>query len=164
MAKLTLLGKEVTTPGELPSIGSKIKDFKLVGADLSDKTLADFPGKKVLNIFPSVETGTCSAAVRRFNQIASEHEDYTVLCISRDLPGAQARFCGAEGLENVINLSDFRYGSFGKDYELEILNGIFHGLLSRCVIIVDEDNKVIYTEQVKEVSEEPDYDKAVAAL
>lgn len=164
MAKITLLGKEVNTPGELPSVGSTIKDFKLVGEDLSDKTLADFPGKKVLNIFPSVETGTCSASVRRFNQIASEHEDYTVLCISRDLPGAQKRFCGAEGLENVINLSDFRYGSFGKDYELELLNGLFHGLLSRCVIIVDEDNKVVYTEQVKEVSEEPDYDKAIAAL
>lgn len=164
MAKITLKGNPVNTLGNLPKVGENIKDFQLVAADLSDKSLADFPGKKVLNIFPSLDTGTCAASVRRFNQLASENGEYTVLCISRDTPFAQNRFCGAEGLENVVTLSDFRYGTFGKDYELELLDSPMKGFLSRCVIIVDENNKVVYTEQVSEVSEEPNYDAAIAAL
>ena len=164
MAKITLKGNPVNTLGTLPAVGSKIKDFSLVAGDLSVKSLADFTGKKVLNIFPSLDTGTCAASVRRFNQVASEHNDYTVLCISRDLPFAQNRFCGAEGLDKVITLSDFRGGAFGKDYELEIIDGPMAGLLSRSVIIVDENNRVVYTEQVAETSEEPDYDAATAAL
>jgi thiol peroxidase len=164
MAKITLKGNPVNTLGDLPAIGTVIKDFKLVAGDLSEKTLADFPGKKVLNIFPSLDTGICATSVRKFNQLASEGGDYTVLCISRDLPFAQGRFCGAEGLDKVVTLSDYRYGSFGKDYEVEITDSPMKGLLSRCVIVVDADNKVVYTEQVNEITEEPDYDKAMAAL
>jgi thiol peroxidase len=164
MAEIKLLGNLVKTNGDIPAVGDVIKDFKLVANDLTTKTLADFPGKKVLNIFPSVETGTCSLAMKQFNKIASEHKDYTVLCISRDLPMSQKKFCGAEGLENVITLSDFRDASFGRDYGILMLNDLFEGLLSRCVIIVDENNKVVYAEQVAEVSEEPNYDSAIAAL
>jgi len=164
MAKVTIAGNPVNTLGALPEIGAEIKDFSLVAADLSTKTLSDYPGKKVLNIFASLDTGTCAFSVRKFNKVASENEDYTVLCISRDLPFAQARFCGAEGLEKVITLSDFRDRNFGKDYDLEFVDGPLLGLLSRCVIIVDENNKVVYTEQVGEVTEEPNYDAAIAAL
>ena len=151
MAKITLKGNPVTTAGTLPAVGTEIKDFELAAGDLSVKTLADYPGKKVLNIFPSLDTSTCGLSVKRFNKVASEKEDYTVLCISRDLPFAQKRFCGAEGLENVVTLSDFRTGAFGRDYELEILDSPMQGLLSRCVIIVDEQNRVVYTEQVPEM-------------
>jgi thiol peroxidase len=164
MAQITLKGNPVNTAGTLPAVGSKIKDFNLVAGDLSSKSLADFPGKLVLNIFPSLDTGTCALSVKRFNKIASEREDYTVLCISRDLPFAQGRFCGAEGLDKVVTLSDFRTGAFGSDYELEITDGPLRGLLSRCVIIVDEKGEVKYTEQVAEVTEEPNYDAAIAAL
>lgn len=164
MAQITIKGNPINTSGTLPEIGSTISDFQLVAGDLSVKTLKDFPGKKVLNIFPSLDTGTCALSVKRFNKVASENEDYTVLCISRDLPFAQNRFCGAEGLEKVVTLSDFRTGAFGKDYQLELIDGPLEGLLSRAVIIVDENNKVSYTEQVSEVTEEPNYDSAIAAL
>jgi thiol peroxidase len=164
MAQITLKGNPVHTAGNLPQVGSKIKDFNLVGKDLSSKSLSDFPGKLLLNIFTSLDTGTCALSVRKFNQVASQKENYTVLCISRDLPFAQGRFCGAEGLENVVTLSDFRTNAFGSDYELEITDGALRGLLSRCVIIVDENHKVIYAEQVAEVTQEPNYDAAIAAM
>ena len=120
--------------------------------------------KVVLNIFPSVDTGTCAASVRHFNESASKLENTKVLCISRDLPFAQTRFCGAEGLENVVNLSDFKDGSFGKNYGLEIVDSVFAGLHSRVVIVIDENGIVKYTEQVAEIANEPNYEAALAAL
>jgi len=165
MASITLGGNPIHTSGELPKVGSQAPDFKLVKNDLSIATLADFKGSKlVLNIFPSIDTGTCAASVRKFNQTASQLENTKVLCISRDLPFAQKRFCGAEGLENVINLSDFKSGSFGKDYGLEITDGVLAGLHSRVVVVVDENGTVTYTQQVPEIADEPNYDAAIAAL
>lgn len=165
MASITLGGNPIHTTGELPKIGSKAADFKLVKNDLSIASLTDFAGSKlVLNIFPSVDTGTCAASVRKFNEKASQLENTKVLCVSRDLPFAQKRFCGAEGLENVVNLSDFQNGSFGKDYGLEIVDGPLAGLHSRVVVVVDENGNVTYTEQVSEIADEPNYDAALAAL
>lgn len=165
MAKITLQGNEIHTIGELPKIGSKAPDFTLVGNDLSVKSLADYKGQKlVLNIFPSLDTGTCAASVRRFNQEASNLKDTKVLCISKDLPFAQARFCGAEGLTNVETLSDFRTGGFGKDYNVEIADGPLASLESRAVVIVDKDGTVTYTQQVPEIVDEPNYDEVLNAL
>jgi thiol peroxidase len=165
MATITLGGNPIHTSGELPKVGSKAPDFKLVKTDLSMASLADFAGSKVvLNIFPSVDTGTCAASVRTFNAKASALENTKVLCISRDLPFAQKRFCGAEGLENVINLSDFNTGSFGKDYGLEITESVLAGLHSRVVIVLDENGIVKYAEQVPEIADEPNYESAIAAL
>ena len=165
MAKITLKGNPVNTSGELPAIGSQAKDFKLVGTDLSTKTLADFKGQNlVLNIFPSVDTGTCAASVRNFNKSAANLTNTSVLCISRDLPFAQGRFCGAEGIENVVMLSDFKTGEFGNDYGLSIVDGPLAGLSSRSIVIVNAEGKVVYTEQVSETIEEPNYDLALAAL
>lgn len=165
MANITLGGTPVETSGELPAIGSQLKDFKLVAIDLSTKTLADFKNVKlVLNIFPSVNTGVCAASVRQFNTEASELENTKVLCISRDLPFAQDQFCAAEGLENVIMLSDFKEGAFGKNNGLIMANGAFEGLLSRSVIVVDTDGKILYTEQVSETGEEPNYKAALETL
>jgi thiol peroxidase len=164
MAKITLKGNEFNTTGNLPAVGSKASDFNLVAADLSVKSLADYKGKKVvMNIFPSLDTGTCAASVRHFNKSASELENTVVLCISKDLPFAQARFCGAEGLDNVVTLSDFRT-DFSKDYGLEIADGPLAGLSSRVVIILDENGEVKYTQQVPEIVDEPNYDDALAAL
>lgn len=165
MADITLGGNPVKTSGELPQTGTKAPDFTLVKTDLSTASLADFKGSRVvLNIFPSVDTGTCAASVRKFNEKASGLENTKVLCISRDLPFAQNRFCGAEGLNNVISLSDFRDGSFGKSYGLTIANGPLEGLHSRVVIVIDENGTVKYTEQVAEIKDEPNYDNALAAL
>lgn len=165
MATITLGGDEIHTTGKLPEIGLKAPDFKLAKNDLANTTLGDYSGKKiVMNIFPSVDTGVCAASVRNFNKRASDLENTSVLCISRDLPFAQARFCAAEGLENVINLSDFRTGDFGKDYGLEIADGAFKGLLSRVVIVLDEEGTVVYSEQVPEIGKEPDYKSALKAL
>jgi len=165
MANITLGGNPIHTSGELPKIGTKAPAFQLVNTNLETTSLADFAGSKlVLNIFPSVETGICSTSVRTFNAKASDLENTKVLCISRDLPFALKRFCGAEGLENVISLSDFKTGSFGKDYGLEILDGAFGGLLSRVVIVLDEDGIIKYTEQVPEIAIEPNYELALAAL
>lgn len=165
MATITLGGNPIHTNGELPKIGSKLADFSLIKSDLSVVTLADFAGSKlVLNIFPSVDTGTCATSVRQFNAKASTLENTKVLCISRDLPFAQKRFCGAEGLDNVVTLSDFKDGSFGKTNGLEIINGPLAGLNSRVVIVVDENGIVKYTEQVSEVANEPNYENALAAL
>lgn len=159
MASITLKGNPIETIGNLPEKGEKAKDFTLVRNDLSRSSLHDFKGSKlILNIFPSLDTSTCAASVRHFNKVASELDNTKVLCISRDLPFAQARFCGAEGLNNVITLSDFEDGSFGKDFGLEITSGPLKGLHSRVVIIVDEDGVVRYTQQVPEIVDEPDYD------
>lgn len=165
MATVTLGGNPIHTNGELPKVGSKAPDFKLVNTDLSIATLADFAGLKVvLNIFPSIDTGTCATSVRTFNAKANALTNTKVLCISRDLPFAQKRFCGAEGLENVINLSDFNTGSFGKDYGLEITDSVLAGLHSRVVIVLDENGIINYAEQVPEIADEPNYENALAAL
>jgi thioredoxin-dependent peroxiredoxin len=165
MANITLGGNPIHTSGELPTVGSKSPNFSLVQNDLSKVTLADYAGSKlVLNIFPSIDTGTCATSVRMFNQKASTLENTKVLCISRDLPFAQKRFCGAEGLENVVNLSDFNTGSFGKDFGLEITDGPLGGLHSRVVIVLDENGIVKHVEQVGEIADEPNYESALKAL
>ncbi len=165
MASITLGGNPIHTSGELPKIGTKLADFKLVKEDLSIATLVDFSEKKlVLNIFPSIDTGTCATSVRKFNASAAKLDNTKVLCISRDLPFAQKRFCGTEGIENVINLSDFKDGNFGKINGLEITDGVLEGLHSRAIIVVDENGTVIYTEQVSEIADEPNYEAALAVL
>ena len=165
MASITLGGNPIHTSGELPKVGTKLADFKLVKNDLSTATLSDFAGTNlVLNIFPSIDTGTCATSVRKFNESASQLENTKVMCISRDLPFAQKRFCGAEGLENVVNLSDFKDGSFGKANGLEIVDGVLAGLHSRAIIVVDEKGTVVYTEQVPEIANEPNYEAALASL
>ncbi len=165
MAAITLGGNPIHTAGELPKNGVQAPDFSLVKTDLSTASLADFAGNKlVLNIFPSIDTGVCATSVRTFNQKASELKNTKVLCISRDLPFAQKRFCGAEGLENVENLSDFKDGSFGAAYGLTITDGPLAGLHSRAVIVLDEKGKVVYAEQVPEIAQEPNYEAALASL
>jgi thiol peroxidase len=165
MARITLEGNPFNTVGELPAVGSQAADFTLTGTDLGDVNLSQFSGKKVvLNIFPSIDTPVCADSVRRFNSEASSRDNATVLCISADLPFAHARFCGAEGLENVISLSTFKSPAFGNDYGVGIDEGALAGLMSRAVVIVDESGKVTYAEQVPEIAQEPDYDAALAAL
>ncbi len=165
MASITLGGTPTETIGSIPKIGSKAPDFNLTTTELSSKSLSDYGRqRKILNIFPSVGTGVCAASARKFNEEASKLTNTKILCISRDLPFAQKSFCAAEGIENVEMLSDFKDGSFGKNYGLEITNGAFQGLLSRVVIVLDENNKLIYSEQVPEISNEPDYASAIKAL
>ncbi len=165
MASVLLRGNPVNTNGELPKTGSKAPDFKLTTIDLSIVSLADFAGSKlVLNIFPSIDTPTCATSVRKFNADVSKLGNTKVLCISRDLPFAQRRFCGAEGLDDVINLSDFNTGNFGKDYGLEFIDGAFAGLHARAIVVIDENGIVKYTEQVPNTSNEPNYEAASAAL
>lgn len=165
MAQITLGGTPTETSGNLPKQHSKLSNFNLVANDLSTKQLSNYDGyRKVLNIFPSVDTGVCAASSRKFNEEASALNNTKVLCISRDLPFAQARFCAAEGLENVEMLSDFKDGTFGKDNGLEITRGAFEGLHSRVVMVLDENNKILHTEQVPEIGEEPDYASALKAL
>jgi thiol peroxidase len=165
MASITLGGNPIQISGELPVKGIKAPNFELVKEDLSVVSLKDYRGSKVvLNIFPSIDTGTCAASVRNFNEKAGNLTNTKVLCISRDLPFAQKRFCGAEGLENVINLSDFKTGSFGKDYGLEIVDGPLAGLHSRVVIVLDENGIVIHSQQVNEIADEPNYESALASL
>jgi thiol peroxidase len=164
MTTVTLRGNSVETIGSLPAIGSTAPDFTLVGADLGEIKKTDFPQKRlILNIFPSVDTPTCAMSVRKFNQTASELDNTVVLCISADLPFAQNRFCGAEGLSNVKTASTFRSG-FGKDYGVQFSTGPLLGLLSRSIVVIDAEGKVIYTEQVQEIANEPNYDAAIAAL
>lgn len=164
MAAITFQNNPVSTVGELPQKGSSAPQFDLVGTDMGPVTSGDFAGKRVvLNIFPSVDTGTCAMSVRRFNELAAGLENTTVLCVSRDLPFAQERFCGAEGIENVVSASAFR-STFGEDYGVTMSNGPLAGLLSRAVVVVDADGTVLYTEQVPEIADEPDYDAALAAL
>ena len=164
MASITFHGDPVSTVGELPAVGSAAPAFDLVGADLAPVTSQSLAGRRVvLNIFPSVDTGVCAASVRQFNKLASELDNTTVVCVSADLPFAGARFCGAEGLTNVVTGSTFR-STFGADYGVTLADGPLAGLLSRAVVVLDESGKVVYTEQVPEVGQEPDYDAAVAAL
>ncbi|WP_299766456.1 thiol peroxidase [uncultured Dokdonia sp.] len=165
MASVTLGGTPVNTISNLPEVGSPAPAFTLSRNDLSSVTLNDYRGKRlVLNIFPSVDTGVCAQSIRTFNERASALENTEVLCISRDLPFAQARFCGAEGIENVSTLSDFKRGEFGKDYGVELIDGGFEGLHSRAIVVVDDKGKVIHTEQVSEIGHEPNYDAALNAL
>ena len=165
MANITLHDNPIKTIGNLPETSSKTPDFQLTKVDLSDASLKDFTGKRlVLNIFPSIDTGVCATAVRRFNAEAEKLKNTAVLCISADLPFAQARFCGAEGLDRVINLSAMRDRKFGEDYGVTIIDGPLAGLFSRAVVILDENGTVLYTEQVPEITQEPDYEAALQVL
>lgn len=165
MATVTLKGNPINTSGQLPSIGSKAPNFLLVKNDLSTCTLDDFKGQKiVLNVFHSLDTGTCASSVRQFNQEAVELDNTIVLCISRDLPFANARFCAAEGIDNVITLSDFRDNNFGIAYGLNYIDGPIEGLNARAIIVLDENGTVRFTEQVQEVVDEPNYKAALEAL
>lgn len=165
MANVTGKGQPMQTLGTLPEVGSDAPEFDLVATDLSSKSLEDYRGKTVImNIFPSLDTGTCAASVRAFNEKVSGMDETVVLCISRDLPFAQKRFCGAEGLNNVIPLSDFRDHNFGRSYEVEFTESPMRGLLSRAVVVVDRDGKVIHSQQVQEISDEPDYDAVLNSI
>ncbi|MDO5674643.1 MAG: thiol peroxidase [bacterium] len=169
MATIALQGNKLETSGSLPEKGTQAPNFKLVKGNLSEVSLADYKGKKVvLNIFPSIDTGVCAASVRRFNQDATSLANVKVLGISADLPFALSRFCAAEGLDNVETLSayldSFRAPSFGKDYGVLMTTGPLQGLLSRAVVVLDENGKVLYTEQVPEITQEPNYEAALAAL
>lgn len=165
MAQITIGGNPITTIGELPAVGSMAPDFSLVNEEFKNISLNDYKGQKViLNIFPSIATGICSASVRKFNDEASKLDNTSVLCISRDLPFAQKEFCASEGLEDVINLSDMRNDAFGNDYGVAINSGNWDGLLSRAVVVLDEDGKVVYTEQVPEIAQEPNYEAAIAVI
>ncbi|QYZ67373.1 MAG: thiol peroxidase [Gammaproteobacteria bacterium (ex Lamellibrachia satsuma)] len=164
MAKITLKGNEINTSGELPAVGSDAPAFSLTAGDLSNKGLGDFSGKKVLlNIVPSLDTATCAASARKFNENFNSRDDAVCLVISCDLPFAQGRFCTAEGLENVVSLSLMKSKAFAKDYGLLITDGPLEGLCSRAIVIV-EGGKVTYTQQVPEIVDEPDYDAALKAL
>jgi thiol peroxidase len=163
VANITLKGNPIHTSGNLPAVGAIAPDFSLVAGDLSEKKLSAFTGKRVLNIFPSIDTGVCATSVRTFNKKATTLKGVTVLNISMDLPFAAKRFCGAEGIENAVTLSAFR-SSFAEQYGLKIVDGPLTGLCSRSVIVVDEGGKVVYTEQVPEIGQEPNYDAALAKL
>jgi thioredoxin-dependent peroxiredoxin len=157
MATTNFKGNPVNLNGELPAVGIKAPDFTLVKGDLSEVKLSDFAGKKlIINIFPSIDTGVCAASVRNFNKVASE-KGITVLCVSKDLPFAQSRFCGAEGLNDVITASDFRYNNFATDYGVLEIDGPLKGLTARAVVVLDENGVVTYTELVPEITEEPNY-------
>lgn len=165
MATVTLKGNKINTIGNLPEVGATAPDFTLVKNDLSNLTNADLAGKKVVyNIYPSVDTGTCAASTRKFNEAAAGLENTVVVCVSNDLPFAQARFCGAEGIENVIMASDFRTGEFGKSFGVVFTDGPLSALLSRAVVVTDENGKVVYNEQVSETVDEPNYEAALASL
>ena len=165
MASITLGGNPANTVGNLPAKNSKAPDFILTKSDMSSVSLSDYSGSKlVLNIFPSVDTGVCAQSVREFNKRASELENTKVLCISKDLPFAQNRFCGAEGIENVEMLSDYKTGKFGATYGVTFADSAFESLLSRSIVIVDADGNIVHTEQVAETGDEPNYEAAVEAL
>ena len=165
MASITLKGNPVSTVGELPAVGSDAPAFSALKTDLSECALSDLAGKKVvLNIFPSIDTGVCAASTHRFNQEAGSLDNTIVVCVSADLPFALGRFCGAEGLENVVPVSTFRNPEFGSGYGVTIADGPLAGLLSRAVVVIDESGKVAYTEQVPEIAQEPNYEAALAAL
>jgi thiol peroxidase len=165
MASVKFKGNPVHVDGQFPKVGDKAPAFRLVAGDLSEKSLSDFAGKrKVLNIFPSIDTGVCAASVRHFNKDAAGLQNAVVLCISADLPFAQARFCGAEGIENVVMLSMMRGRAFLKDYGVAMTDGPLAGLAARSVVVLDEDDKVIHAQLVDELTHEPDYDAALKAL
>ncbi len=165
MATITLGGNEVHTSGELPAVGSQLPEITLTGTDLKDFKISDHSGKRViLNIFPSIDTGVCAASVRKFNEDVSKLDNTVVICVSKDLPFAQKRFCGAEGIENVIMGSDFRHGSFSSNVHVDMIDGGLQGTMSRVIIVLDENGKVTYTEQVPEIAQEPNFTAAEAAL
>ncbi|MDP4207342.1 MAG: thiol peroxidase [Bacteroidota bacterium] len=165
MATITFKGNSVNTAGNLPATGALAPDFKLVKTDLSEASLKDFAGKKViLNIFPSLDTSVCATSVRKFNAEASSLANTVVLCISKDLPFAHGRFCSTEGLNNVVSLSEFRDDNFSKAYGVKIADGPLAGLHSRAVVVVDEAGKVVYSEQVPEIAQEPNYEAALKAV
>ncbi len=165
MAKITLEGKPFRTNGELPAVGSKAPDFHLVDKALSDVRMKDYAGKKkLLNIVPSLDTGVCATSTRKFNEFFAGRDDALALVVSADLPFAQGRFCGTEGLENVVTLSLMRSRNFAKDYGVLIEDGPLAGITARAVVVLDENDKVVYTQLVPEIAQEPDYDAALAAL
>ncbi len=159
MATVKFKGNDVQSIGQLPKVGSQAPEFTLVGSGLQDIHLSDYKGKRVLlNIFPSLDTGTCATSVRKFNKWVSEKDNVIVICISKDLPFAQSRFCGAEGLENVVTASDFRNNTFATDYGVLLTDGPLKGLMTRSVVALDENGKVLYTELVSEIVNEPNYE------
>lgn len=165
MATITFKGNAVHSSGTLPRKGKKAPDFTLVRSDLSQMSLKEHRGKKViLNIFPSLDTSTCATSVRKFNQLAAGMNNTVVLAISKDLPFAQGRFCSTEGITNVITLSGFRDSAFGKAYGVNLVDGPLAGLYARSVVVINEKGEIVYTELVSEISNEPDYDKALASL
>jgi len=165
MAQIAFKGNPTHTVGSLPRPGDAAPGFKLTKSDLSDASLKDYTGKRVvLNIFPSIDTPVCATSVRKFNQEASKLKNTVVLCVSKDLPFAQKRFCAAEGLENVVTVSEYKDTSFSDSYKIKIVDGPLAGLFSRAIVVIDEAGKVKYTEQVPEITQEPDYVKAIAAL
>ena len=165
MAKITLKGNAINTNGELPKNGSPAPDFKLTTADLADVSLSAYKGKKkLLNIVPSLDTGVCATSTKKFNENASKHANVVMLIISADLPFAMSRFCAAENTKNVITLSMMRDRHFAKDYGVLMTDGPLAGITARAVVVLDENNKVVYTEMVPEITQEPNYDKALAAL
>jgi len=164
MSTITFKGNNIHTAGSLPAVGTEAKNFTLVGTDLSDKSLSDYKGKKViLNIFPSINTGVCATSVRKFNEAAANLDNTVVLCISKDLPFAQSEYCAAKGIENVEMLSDFRT-DFGNEYGVLMNDGPLKGLLSRAVVVINPEGKIVYEEQVPEIGQEPNYDAALKAL
>lgn len=165
MSTVTFKGHPIRVDGAFPSVGEQAKPFALVAKDLSDVSLASLGGKrKVLNIFPSIDTGVCATSVRKFNDLSSQLDNTVVLCISADLPFAQARFCGAEGLDNVINLSTMRGAEFLRDYGVAIAEGPLAGVAARAVVVLDAADQVVHAELVPEIAQEPDYDAALAVL
>jgi thiol peroxidase len=165
MTKVSFKGTPFAIAGQLPAVGSSAPDFLLTKTDLSDVRLGDLKGKKVvLNVFPSLDTPVCATSVRTFNAKAGSHPEAVVLCVSKDLPFAHARFCAAEGLERVVPASELRSASFGEAYGVRITEGPFAGLFARAVIVLDEQGKVVYQQLVPEIAQEPDYERAIAAL
>ncbi len=165
MSQITLKGNPIHTSGELPQVGSSAPDFVLTKADLSDVALEDFAGsRKILNIVPSLDTGVCAASALRFNKEVATLDNTVALTISRDLPFAQGRFCESNGVDKVITLSQLRNTDFGRSYGMEIVDGPMAGLLGRAVVVIDENNKVVYTQLVPEIAQEPDYDEVLKAL
>ena len=165
MAEIKLKGNSINTTGNLPKVGESAPTFTLTKTDLSDVTNKDFVGKRVvLNIFPSIDTAVCASSVRKFNAEASKIANTVVLCVSTDMPFALGRFCGAEGLKDVIPVSELRKREFGENYGVRIVDGPLAGVFSRAVVVLDESSKVVYTEQVPEITQEPDYAKALEKL
>ena len=165
MANITLGDDPVKTAGDLPVVGSKAPHFKVTNTDLTDTSLSEYAGKNiVLNIFPSIGTSVCSASVRKFNELAADKDNTVVLSVSRDLPFAHKNFCEAEGIENVIPTSEYKDNGFSDNYHVKMLNGKFEGLFSRCIIVINPEGNVVYTEQVPTIGQEPDYEKALAAI
>ena len=165
MAQITLAGNPIHTNGDLPKVGSSAPDFKLQDADLKDLSLADFKGKKkLLNIVPSLDTPTCALSTKKFNEQAAKYPNTVMLIVSADLPFAQKRFCSAENTNSVKTLSTMRSRNFAKDYGVLITDGPLAGITARAVVVLDENNKVVHSELVPEIKQEPNYDKALAAL